>query len=329
MKKVVVIGGDGIGPEVISSAMSVLEALSVPIEFIPAEMGQTCFKKWGTYLPSQTVELLEEADACLFGAITSSQDPSYNSPLLFLRKHFDLFVNIRPVKRLCPDLGLVDLDVVIYRENTEGMYTGVEREEGDAVILERRVSERTCRRLIRFAMEHSFREGRKRITCVHKANVLRKSDGLFRRVFFEESDAFPLEKREMLVDAAAAALISRPAEMDSIVTLNLYGDILSDEAAALTGGLGFTPSVNMGDRLAIFEPVHGSAPDIQGKDIANPVGAMLSAVMMLRHLGMVEKARVMEEAIISALKDGLRTPDVGGKCSTRCFTQEVISRLPV
>jgi len=328
LKKVVVIGGDGIGPEVISSAMNVMEALSVPIEFIPADMGQSCFRKCGTYLPSTTVELLEEADACLFGAITSSQDPSYKSPLLFLRKHFDLFVNIRPVRRLCPDLGLVDLDVVIFRENTEGMYTGVEREEGEAVILERRVSEGTCRRLIRFALDYSLREGRRRITCVHKANVLKKSDGLFRRVFFEEGDALPLEKREMLVDAAAAALVSKPAEMDSIVTLNLYGDILSDEASALTGGLGFAPSVNMGERMAIFEPVHGSAPDIQGKDAANPVGAMLSAVMMLRYLGLVEDAAVMEEAIVSTLSEGLRTPDAGGTCGTRRFTEEVISHLP-
>jgi methanogen homoisocitrate dehydrogenase len=325
---VVVIGGDGIGPEVISSTMRVMEALSPDLDSSYADMGQGSYETNGAYLPAETLRMLEEADACLFGAVTSSTDPALESPLLFLRRHLDLYVNVRPVRRLAPNLGLVDLDLIIFRENTEGMYTREERREGDSIILERRVTEGVCRRLVRFARNQCLKEGRRKLTCVHKANVLRNSDGMFRRVFMEEMEDSGLDVAEMLVDAAAAALISRPEEMDCLVTLNLYGDILSDEAAALVGGIGLAPSANIGDRMAIFEPIHGSAPDIQGKDIANPVGAMLSGSLMLRYLGMPEEASAIEEAVRLTLLEGERTRDAGGSCGTRAFTDQVIARLP-
>ncbi|MCK4299025.1 MAG: isocitrate/isopropylmalate dehydrogenase family protein, partial [Planctomycetes bacterium] len=281
VKKIVVIEGDGVGPEVISSAVRIIEALGPDIELVPAEMGLDSHRRNGSYLPEETLDLLGQADACLFGAITSSPDPSYSSPLLFLRRHFDLFANVRPIKRMSRDIGIVDLDIIIFRENTEGMYTGLEEWEGDSVVLKRRVSRGVCQRLVRFAVDYCEGERRDKLTCVHKANVLRRSDGMFRQVFYEEMEHHSMEKDDMLVDAAAAALVTKPGELDGIITLNLYGDILSDEAAALVGGMGFAPSANIGERLGLFEPVHGSAPDIAGKGIANPVGAMLSAAMML------------------------------------------------
>ncbi len=327
MRKIVVIGGDGIGPEVISSASSVLESLGLDLELVTGEMGLACFERTGSYLPQATIDLLEESDACLFGAITSPCDADYRSPLLYLRRRFDLFANLRPVRRLHPSIGLLDLDVVIVRENTEGMYTGLEHEDELGVTTARRVSEAASRRIIRFAIDMCRRDRRRRITCAHKANVLTKSDGLFRKVFLEEMQGSGLEAKEMFVDAVAAALVLKPRELDCIVTLNLYGDILSDEAAALIGGLGFAPSANLGKDFGIFEPCHGSAPDIAGKGLANPIAAILSAAMMLRFLKEEESAARVEEAAKTALERGLRTPDIGGSYSTSRFTEKLIRIL--
>jgi len=327
--RAVVIPGDGIGPEVIASAVQAIEASGAGLELVEAEMGLGAFQRTGSYLPERTVQLLEEVPAALFGAITSplTYDPGYRSPLLQLRRSFDLYANIRPVRRLHPDLGLADLDVVIVRENTEGMYTGVERETGDGVVTERKVTRRACERLVDRAVRLCREQGRRRLTCVHKANVLRRSDGLFREVFYERTASSGLETSDLLVDAAAAALVSHPRKLDVIVTLNLYGDILSDEAAALAGGLGFAPSVNLGERLGLFEPTHGSAPDIAGKDLANPTAAILSAAMMLRHLGLAEPARRMEGAVEEALAQGIRTADAGGRLGTREFTRRYLEIL--
>ena len=216
---------------------------------------------------------------------------------------------------------------MIFRENTEGMYTGDEVDEGDSIILRRRVSKSAIRRLVRFSRDYALSESRNSITCVHKANVIRRSDGLFREVFFEEMRSSELEAKEMLVDACAAAMISCPERLDCIVTLNLYGDILSDEGAALVGGMGLAPSANIGENMAIFEPVHGSAPDIAGQGIANPVASMLSAVMMLRYLKMYKEADLLESSVSSAVSEGRRTPDIGGNLTTNEFTGEVIRRI--
>jgi len=323
-----VIEGDGIGREVVPQAVRLLNAVTNQLELVPARMGLDCFRKIGTYLPDSTLRLIRESDAVLFGAITTPiADPNYRSPLLFLRKEFDLFANVRPAKKIVPSIGVVDLDMVLVRENTEGMYTGLEREENGAIILERKVSEKACRRIVHYAIQLCKSRGLSRIHCIHKANVLRKSDGLFRRVFFEEVEGTGLEAREMLVDAAAAALITKPREFQCIVTLNLYGDILSDEAAALVGGLGLTPCGNIGDRHALFEPCHGSAPDIAGRGIANPTATILSATMMLRHLRMCKEAERIEDSLVATYREGIATPDVGGKNSTVAFTDEVLARL--
>lgn len=324
-----VIPGDGIGPEVIAAAVQAIEAAGAGLELVEAEMGLGAFQRTGSYLPERTVELLREVPAALFGAITSplAYEPSYRSPLLWLRKEFDLYANIRPVRRPHPDIGLVDLDVVIVRENTEGMYTGVERETEEGIITERKVTRRACQRLVDRAVELCHRQGRRRLTCVHKSNVLRRSDGLFREVFYQRTEGSGLEADDLLVDAAAAALVSRPERLDVIVTLNLYGDILSDEAAALAGGLGFAPSVNLGERFALFEPTHGSAPDIAGRDLANPTAAILTAAMMLRHLGMPRPAERLEGAVAETLSRGLRTADAGGSLGTREYTRRYLEVL--
>lgn len=329
MKKVCVIRGDGIGQEVVPATVRMLQAIHAPLHLEEADMGLDCHARTGEYLPQETLDLIRNSDATLFGAITSppAGTKGYRSPILALRKEFDLYANVRPVKRLRPDIGLVDLDCLIVRENTEGMYTGREREIEGGVLLERIVTENACRRLTKKAVQLCREQGRRRIICVHKANVMRLSDGLFRRVFMEEVEGTGLKADELLVDAAAAALVTSPRRLECIVTLNLYGDILSDEAAALIGGLGLAPSVNLGDRYAIFEPTHGSAPDIAGRGIANPIATMLSACMMLRHLQMPMLATKVEESIGAVLAAGVRTPDLGGTASTAIFTEAVIARL--
>jgi isopropylmalate/isohomocitrate dehydrogenase-like protein len=325
LKRLVVIEGDGIGAEVVPQAVRALRLVAPELELISAEMGLGSKGKTGSYLPDATMDAIHDSDACLFGAITSPDDPSYRSPILRLRCELDLYANIRPAKRIVPGIGMVDLDLVLVRENSEGMYTGSERELDGTVILERKVSERACRRIVRKALAICESEKIGRITCVHKANVLRKSDGMFRRIFYEETAESRVEARDMLVDAAAAALISKPKEFGCIVTLNLYGDILSDEAAALVGGLGMAPSGNIGERYAVFEPCHGSAPDIAGRGIANPIAAILSASMLLKHVGMLGGAKLIDDGIKTALERGIRTSDIGGRSSTSEFGDGLIS----
>lgn len=329
MTRVAVMGGDGIGPEVVGATMRILEQMDLDLEFVKAYMGLECFKRTGEYLPPETLRTLEGSKAVLFGAITSpvTPDPCYRSPLLQLRKHFDLYANIRPCIAMLPELSVVDLNTVIVRENTEGMYTGREREEDGSVILERVVSERGCRRIVEKAVKVARVMGFNKITCVHKANVLRKSDGLFRRVFYEAMEGTGLQAEDMIVDAVAAALISKPKHFQCIVTLNLYGDILSDEAAALTGGLGMAPSANIGDRFGLFEPVHGSAPDIAGQGVANPSATILSAVLMLEFLKKMDAASRLQSALVQTLTEGDRTRDLGGKLGTVQFADRVAERL--
>jgi isopropylmalate/isohomocitrate dehydrogenase-like protein len=326
---VAVMDGDGIGPEVVDATMSILEKMDLGLEFVPAEMGLACFERSGHYLPPETLRTLESSKAVLFGAITSpvTPDPCYSSPLLQLRKHFDLYANIRPCFPILPEFKLVDLNTVIVRENTEGMYTGREREEDGAVVLERVVSVKGCRRIVEKAIKVSRVMGLDRITCVHKANVLRKSDGLFRRIFYEVMEGSGLQANDLLVDAAAAALITKPKSFQCIVTLNLYGDILSDEAAALTGGLGMAPSANIGDHFGLFEPVHGSAPDIAGKGIANPSATILSACLMLEFLKKMDAASRLQSALVQTLTEGDRTRDLGGSLGTNDFADRVTERL--
>ena len=325
MYRVVLIPGDGIGQEVIPAAASVLMATGLPICFEEAQAGWGCFEKYGVALPESTVRMLEAADAALFGAVSSPSQrvEGYRSPIVALRQRFDLYANVRPIFSLPVPGSRQGVDFVIVRENTEGLYAGRERREGDTAVAERVITRRASERIARFACELARRR-RGHLTIVHKANILRESDGLFREAALSVALGYPeLELDELLVDTAAMKLIQTPEWFDVLVTTNLFGDILSDEAAALVGGLGVAASGNIGDTHAIFEPVHGSAPDIAGKGIANPTAAILASAMLLEHLGEPATAAAVRRAVVQVLEQGLRTPDLGGEASTRDVAEAV------
>lgn len=282
-QRIVLIAGDGIGQEVIPAAHQVLEALDLPLDFVWAPAGFGAFEQVGDALPPETLALCEQSDAVLFGATSSpmTKVAGYRSPILTLRRHFDLYANLRPA------VG-DGVDLLIVRENTEGLYSRRERVEdgGQTAIAERVITAGASERVVREACELALRR-KGGLTLVHKANVLSETCGLFRRVGLEVASAYPaLAVDEMLVDTAAMRLVQAPSRFDVIVTTNLFGDILSDLAAGLVGGLGLAPSGSIGTkRPGLFEPVHGSAPDIAGQGIADPRAAILSAAMLLDYLG--------------------------------------------
>ncbi len=329
MKRICAIEGDGVGKEVIPAAVEVLRALKLDLEFVPAFAGFEHFKLTGCAIPDETIKTVAECDASLFGATSSplAQVEGYRSPILALRKEFDLYANLRPVQSLPGAFSRPGIDLLIVRENTEGLYAGRERREGDTAIAERVITRRASERITRVAFEHA-RLRQKRITIVHKANVLKLSDGLFRESALQVAREFPdVQVNEMLVDSMALRLVQDPQHFDVLVTTNLFGDILSDEASALMGGLGVAPSGNIGSRTAVFEPVHGSAPDIAGKGIANPLGAILSAAMLLDYLKLSAAAAMVRSEVNRALEQGVRTPDLGGNATTREVTNAVIEAL--
>ena len=329
MKKICVLPGDGIGPEVIRCAVSVLKAVTDQLEFVEGSIGQRAHDEHGSFLPHETLDLMRSCDSTLFGAVTTPSASDYVSPVLEFRKELDLYANVRPVKTIARSTPLGFIDVVIIRENTEGLYTQNEVAGDSGVTTMRRVSRRACERIVGFAIDYCIRYGRSRLCCVHKANVLRKSDGLFLSIFREKmgQEGRTIKAEDQLVDSAGLHLVTDPKRFDSIVTLNLYGDILSDVAAGVAGGLGFAPSGNIGDKHSVFEPAHGSAPDIQGKGKANPTAAMLSGAMMLRHIGMPEPAQQIERAISSVYSSGHLTQDLGGRHGSETFTDHVLRAI--
>jgi len=293
-RTITVIPGDGIGAEVIPAAVAALQALDLPLAFRYAEAGFGTFERDGEALPAATIAACAASDAVLFGATGSpmTRVPGYRSPILALRRRFDLYANLRPA------LG-VGIDLLVVRENTEGLYSGRERLEdgGATAIAERVITARASERIARIACEQARRR-RGRLTVVHKANVLKETCGLFRRAALEVAAGYPdLAVDELLVDAAAMWLARDPGRFDVIVTTNLFGDILSDLAAGMAGGLGLAASANVGDgRLALFEPVHGSAPDIAGQGTADPRAAILSAALLLDHLGYAAEGERLRRA---------------------------------
>ncbi len=302
MHTITLINGDGIGAEVIPAAERVLRALNLPLELRYAEAGFGTFQKIGDALPKETIELCESSDAILFGATQSPMEKveGYISPILNLRRRLNLYANLRPAMR-------GDIDMLVVRENTEGMYSGRERVEADGqiAILERVITAGASERITKVACEQAMLRRRK-LTIVHKANVLKETCGLFRRVAFDVVRDYPdLEVEELLIDAAAMFMAQHPQRFDVIVTTNLFGDILSDLAAGLTGGLGIAPSANVGAGGAgVFEPVHGSAPDIAGKGIADPRAAFLSAGMMLDYLGYADSADKLRRVVYATEHNG-------------------------
>ena len=328
-RRICVVEGDGIGREVVPAALAVLEALGLPLAYSTARAGYACYEDCGDPIPAETVAACRAADAVLFGAVTTPPDiPNYKSAIVTLRKELDLYANVRPTRSLGVPGFREGVDLVIVRENTEGLYSGQEEDHGDYAVAKRVISRKGSARIARAAFALARREGRPRVTIVHKANVLRQTCGLFRRTAFAVAQDYPdVQADEMIVDAMAMHLVKDPERFSVIVTTNLFGDILSDEAAALVGGLGLAAAGNIGERGAIFEPVHGSAPDIAGRGIANPVAAILAAGMMLSYLGEAEAARRVNAAVDAAIARGVLTPDLGGTATTQEVTQAVIAAL--
>ncbi|MFZ2487737.1 MAG: isocitrate/isopropylmalate dehydrogenase family protein [Anaerolineae bacterium] len=333
MTTICLIPGDGVGQEVIPAAARVLAAVLPAARLVQAEAGWDCFSRTGTALPAATLAAVAAADATLFGA---TQSPStvvagYQSPILALRKHFDLYANLRPTAALP---GARSFDLLLVRENSEGLYSGRERLEGaDMAIAERVITRRASERIAHVAFTQA-RAGARRgqpahVTVVHKANVLKLSDGLFRTACLDVAAQYPdVSTEEMLVDAAAMWLVKEPARFAVLVTTNLFGDILSDLAAGLAGGLGIAPSANLGaDGVAVFEPVHGSAPDIAGRGIANPIGAILSVALLLEHVQQATAADRVRGAVQSVLAAGCLPPDLGGSATTDQVTTAILQRL--
>jgi homoisocitrate dehydrogenase len=340
-RRVCLIPGDGVGKEVIPAAAQILAALGLGLQFSEAPAGFDHFSRSGDSIPDSTLADVEACGVALFGATSSPSTlvENYRSPILVMRKTFDLYANLRPVISLPGPFSRAGVDILIVRENTEGLYIGRERQEGDTAIAERWISRRASQRIARMAFEQARRRAaqwmpmdspnrRASVTIVHKANVLKVTDGFFRQTALDVArDYAEIDWFELLVDAMAMRLVRDPEHFDVIVTTNMFGDILSDEACALVGGLGVAPSANLGERVAVFEPVHGSAPDIAGKGVANPIGAILSAAMLLEHIGESNAARRVQAAVMQTLSEGVLTQDLGGKAGTVDVTRAVLRNL--
>ncbi|MBI4176458.1 MAG: isocitrate/isopropylmalate dehydrogenase family protein [Candidatus Aenigmarchaeota archaeon] len=321
--RIAVLPGDGIGPEVVDSALKVLDAAqktgNFKLEYIFGEAGFSAINKHGTNLPEGTIKILKSAHACLKGPMTTPEEEGAPiSVAVQIRKMFDLYANVRPCRTYPNASGMKGVDLVIVRENTEGLYSGKERKIKGGAIAERIITEKASERIAEFGFRMA--EGRgKKLTYVHKANILRMTDGIFNRAVLRVARRYPEIRVEgMHVDAAAMQLVKNPQQFDVIVTTNLFGDILSDEAAQIAGGVGLAPSANIGEKYAMFEPVHGSAPKYAGKGIANPIAAILACKMMLDYLGEGKAGKAIENAVVKGLAGRkILTRDLGGKTSTR------------
>jgi len=334
--RICVIEGDGIGHEVIPVATKVLQTVVPDLELVPAEAGWECFQRCGTAIPEETWEAIRSCEAILFGAISapSYRVEGYRAVIITLRQELGLYANLRPVVSPPIPGARSGVNLLIVRENTEGLYVGREQSDGEVAVAQRIITRRASSRIARLAFElaREREPGRRKVTIVHKANVLPETCGLFRQVAFEVARDFPdIEVEEMLVDAMAMHLAKDPENFDVLLTPNLFGDILSDEASVWGGGLGLAPSLNWGQDMALAEPVHGSAPDIAGQGIANPVAAILSGALLLRYvLGLKEEADKVEQAVMDTLAGGYRTPDIPGErepVGTDQMGELVIERL--
>jgi isocitrate dehydrogenase (NAD+) len=327
------IPGDGIGPEVAEAAARAVAATGVSIEWERVELNRKIIEQAGNELPSSVVDSLERTRVGLKGPVTTPVAGGFLSVNVALRKRLDLYANVRPV-RMLPGLKTryrdTHIDLVIFRENTEDLYAGLEHEViKDVVTSLKVITRRASERIARYAFDYARRLGRKKMTAVHKANIMKLGDGLFLRCARETAEEYPdIEYRELIVDSASMQLVVRPEIFDCLLMPNLYGDIVSDLVAGLVGGLGIVPGANIGEKHAVFEAVHGSAPDIAGQGIANPTALMQSAVMMLDHLGEQQAAARLQGAIHRVYGEGkCLTPDLGGTGSTEQFTDAVIEAM--
>lgn len=326
MKKVSLIKGDGIGQEIGNALVELFESLNFPIEFEEVQAGADYYEKSGELISDETFESIEKNKVAIKGPLTTPIGEGFRSINVQLRKKYDLYANIRPIRTIIP--GKFDnIDQIIFRENTEDLYAGIEERVSDderrsIKIITREKSDRIIRRAFEYAKENNINK----VTIVTKANIMKETDGLFLQIGREIQEEFSnILLEEVLVDNMAMQLVMNPEKYQVIVTQNLYGDILSDLSAGLVGGLGLVPGANIGKEIALFEPAHGSAPDIAGKNLANPTALFLSAVMMLEHIGDKDLAENLEKAILKTLQDkNSRTKDLGGNLSTDEFTKKII-----
>ena len=336
--QIALIPGDGIGRETVPAAQAVLLATGVPITFSDLEAGWETFQQQGTALPSATIDALQRYDGALFGAVSSPSQrvAGYSSPIIGLRKRFDLYANLRPVLSAPVPGSQPDVDMLIVRENTECLYVKQERwlEEGESAVADRVITRRASARIARTAFEQArLRQVRNpqrtpMVTIVHKANVLSLTDGLFRETALAVAADYPeIAVEEQLVDSMVYHMIRTPQRYDVVVAPNLYGDILSDAAAALVGGLGLAPSANVGEAFIVAEPVHGSAPDIAGQGIANPLATILAAALLLETLGAADAAGRIQQAVNTVLRHGPWSRDLGGEATTAAVTAAVIQQI--
>jgi len=329
--KICLLPGDGIGPEVIDCAVQVLRALPLEWDFIEGSIGYAEYQRGGSPLPEETLQKIRSGDAALFGAVTTPPNiPNYFSPVVRMRQSLDLYANLRPIHSIPHSSSRPGIDFMIVRENTEGLYSGIERleENGDRAITERVITRRGSERIIRKAFDLAKQSGRKSVHLVHKANVLRQTDGLFRSVAIEIAKDYPeIKMNEMLVDTCAMELVRAPEQFEVIVTTNLFGDILSDEACMFVGGLGVAASGNIGADAAVFEPVHGSAPNLVETGKANPSATLFAAAMLLDYLGESSHANQIREAVENCIASDKSTPDLGGNLTTSQMTDDVIEVL--
>jgi homoisocitrate dehydrogenase len=329
--KICLLPGDGIGPEVIDCAEKVLRALPLDLDFTHAEIGFGAYERLGTPLPDSALDEIRFSSAALFGAVTTPPAiPGYFSPVVQMRQSLDLYANLRPCKSIPHSSSRAGIDMLIVRENTEGLYSGIERleDDGNRAITERVITRKGSDRIIRKAFDMARQTGRKTVHVVHKANVLRQTCGLFRAVAFEIAKEYPdITLQEMLVDTCAMELIRAPEQFEVIVTTNLFGDILSDEACMFVGGLGVSASANIGANAAVFEPVHGSAPTLVGTGKANPIATFLATAMLLGHLNETESAERLRKAIETCIANNESTPDLGGSLTTNQVTEKITEYL--
>jgi isocitrate dehydrogenase (NAD+) len=330
------IPGDGIGPEITVETVRVLEATGLTFHWEEELAGMAAVEATGTPLPDATVDSIRRTHLALKGPLTTPVGTGFRSVNVGLRKEFELFANIRPARTILPGGRFENVDIVLVRENLEGLYIGVEhfvqigddpRAVGESMAIVTRMG---CERIVRYAFEYAVRQGRKKVTIVHKANILKMVSGLFLEVGRAVAKEYEgrIEANDMIVDNTAMQLVMRPEQFDVMVTTNMFGDILSDEVSGLVGGLGLAPGANIGTKAAIFEAVHGSAPDIAGQGIANPSAQMLAAAMMLDHIGEQERGQRIRQAIADVIvRENIRTRDLGGSASTEEFGRAVARRV--
>ena len=332
---VTLIPGDGIGPEITAETVKVLEATGLHFNWDEELAGVAAVEATGTPLPDATVESIRKNSIALKGPLTTPVGAGFRSVNVGLRKEFELYANVRPARTIVPGGRFENVDIVLVRENLEGLYIGVEhfvavgddpRAVGESLAI---VTRRGCERIVRYAFEYALKHGRRKVTIVHKANILKMVSGLFLEVGRAVATEYEgrVESNDMIVDNKAMQLVLKSEQFDVLVTTNMFGDILSDEVSGLVGGLGLAPGANIGAKAAIFEAVHGSAPDIAGKGVANPSAQMLAAAMMLDHIGELERAQRLRDAIVDTIvRDEIRTRDLGGTASTAEFGNAVAKR---